>query len=366
MKTHKTSAWPLALVYLGLVVYASLYPFGPWRDQGVAPWDFLMAPWPRYWTGFDVVSNVLGYIPLGFLLALSALRSGRGRWVLALSVVPVCVLSLLMESLQVYQTTRVASNVDLLLNVAGGALGALLAWSLEKLGYLLRWVRVRDQWFVDDARGALVLLALWPPALLFPVAIPFGLGQVMERLELFVAQFLADSPFLEWWPVRDVELQPLLPMAEWLCVMLGLLIPGLLGYGVIRPGIRRIWFLGGLLVLGTGASALSAALSFAPEHAWAWFTPGVQKAALTVAVVLGVLVRLTPRAAAAWAVLALGVYLSIINQSGTGPYFDQTLFQWEQGRFIRFHGLVQWLGWLWPWATLMYVLSRVWGRDPSS
>ncbi|NCP40015.1 MAG: VanZ family protein, partial [Rhodoferax sp.] len=65
MRTHKTSAWPLALVYLGLVVYASLYPFGPWRDQGNDPWVFLLAPWPKYWTGFDVVSNVLGYIPLG-------------------------------------------------------------------------------------------------------------------------------------------------------------------------------------------------------------------------------------------------------------------------------------------------------------
>lgn len=27
MPTHKTSAWPLALVYAGLIVYASLYPF---------------------------------------------------------------------------------------------------------------------------------------------------------------------------------------------------------------------------------------------------------------------------------------------------------------------------------------------------
>ena len=58
---HKTSAWPLALVYMGLIVYASLYPFTDWRDLGLAPWAYLIAPWPRYWTGFDLVSNVLGY-----------------------------------------------------------------------------------------------------------------------------------------------------------------------------------------------------------------------------------------------------------------------------------------------------------------
>jgi len=74
------------------------------------------------------------------------------------------------------------------------------------------------------------------------------------------------------------------------------------------------------------------------------------------------LLRLPERAAAALAVLALGAYLSLINQTNSGPYFEQTLFLWEQGQFIRFHGLAQWLGWLWPFAALLYVLSRVWGR----
>jgi hypothetical protein len=41
---HKTSAWPLALVYAALMVYASLYPFDGWRDQGIAPWAFLAPP----------------------------------------------------------------------------------------------------------------------------------------------------------------------------------------------------------------------------------------------------------------------------------------------------------------------------------
>jgi VanZ family protein len=43
-------------------------------------------------------------------------------------------LSLVMEMLQSYLPVRVASNVDLALNVAGAWLGALVAWVLERLG----------------------------------------------------------------------------------------------------------------------------------------------------------------------------------------------------------------------------------------
>ena len=71
---RKTSAWPLSQLCVALIVYASLYPFEHWRDQGIAPWSFLWAPWPKYWTAFDVVANVLGYAPLGFFLCLSGLR----------------------------------------------------------------------------------------------------------------------------------------------------------------------------------------------------------------------------------------------------------------------------------------------------
>ena len=68
---HKTSAWPLALIHAALIVFASLFPFDGWRDQGIDPWIFLSAPLPPpYWTGFDVAVNVAGYVPLGFLLAL--------------------------------------------------------------------------------------------------------------------------------------------------------------------------------------------------------------------------------------------------------------------------------------------------------
>lgn len=362
MPTHKTSALPLALVYMGLIVYASLYPFAHWRDQGVEPWWFLTAALPRYWTGFDVVSNLLGYMPLGFFLALSALRTEHAAYALRWAVLAGVLLSLAMETLQVYLPARVASNLDLMLNVGGAALGAGMAWSMERLGWLQRWSRFRAQWFVEEARGGLVLLALWPMALLFPAVVPFGLGQVMERIESALALALTDSPLIEWLPLRDLELQPMLPAVAWVCVWLGVLIPCLLGFCIIRSGVRRALFVVWLLVLGVAATALSNALSFGPTYAWLWLNLPVQVALASAALVAGVLIGAPRRACAALALLALGVDLSLINQSPVGPYFEQTLFSWEQGQFIRFHGLAQWLGWLWPFATLTYVLGLLWGQ----
>jgi len=370
---HKTSAWPLSQAYAGLIVYASLYPFSGWRDQGIAPWEFLWSPWPRYWTGFDVAANVAGYVPLGFLLALSFLRRGSRHKApptngaaISVAALTAAVLSLWMEALQTYLPARVPSNVDFALNVAGALLGAVLAGGLELAGAIDRWSRFRVRWFMDDARGALVLLALWPFALLFPASVPLGLGQVFERVEGALADWLLDTPFLEWLPVRDVELQPLVPGTEMICVALGALIPCLLGYSIIRTSGRRALFAGAAIAVGIAVTALSAALSWGPAHAWAWLSLPVQ-AGLLVGLAFALAFLPVPRrGCAALVLLALVVHLSLLNQAPASAYFAQTLQTWEQGRFIRFNGLAQWLGWVWPYAALVYVLVRVSRADPQN
>ncbi len=349
----------LALALVCLIIYASLYPFSEWRNQGISPLRYLASPLPKYWTGFDVGINLLGYAPLGFLLAVSALRSRRVAWAVSVSVLGSGLLSLAMETLQNYLPSRIPSNVDLALNTLGAWLGACCALALERSGVIERWSRVRARWFSPDARSVLVLLLLWPVALLFPASVPMGLGQVFERLESALADALADTPFLEWMPVRAVELQPLVPLAELVCVALGALIPCLLGYCVIRRLGQRAVFAAAALALGLGVSALSAALSYGPEHAWAWLDLPVQ-AGIGLAVVLAALLLAVPsRAAAALALLALAIHLSLLNQAPANPYFAQTLQIWEQGRFIKFYGLVQWLGWFWPYAALACMLARL-------
>ena len=356
---HKTSAWPLSLVYAGLIVYASLYPFAEWRDQGIFPLSYLWQRWPQYWTGFDIGVNIVGYAPFGFLVALAALRTGRGPHAVLLATIVAGLLALSLETVQGFLTSRVPSNVDLALNLLGGWLGAALATLMERAGALDHWSRIRSRWFVSDARDGIVLLALWPIALLFPATVPLGLGQVFERLEEKLGEQLQDTPFLEWLPVRAVELQPMTPSAEMVCVLLGALIPCLVGFCVIRGGLHRGLFVLGVMASAIGVTALSAALSFGPFHAWAWFGRPAQ-AGLVLAFVLACgLLTVRRRFSAALAILCLGIYLSIINQASNGPYFEQTLHAWEQGRFIRFNGVAQWLAWVWPYATLIYVLILI-------
>lgn len=357
--SHKTAALPLSLAYAALIVYASLYPFADWRDQGIAPWAYLTAPWPKYWTGFDLGINVIGYAPLGFLMAVAVMRArsdtGGFNAVLRATLAGGAI-SFAMETLQSYLPARIPSNVDFGLNTIGALVGATLAAGLERFGAVAHWSRARSAWFVEDSRGALVLLALWPAALLFPAAVTFGLGQVFERMETGIADWLQDTPFIDWMPVRQFELEPLVPGVELLCVMLGALVPCLLAFVVTRSVVRRAMLLPLTLGMGMATTALSAALSYGPEHAWAWLSLPVQ-IGIAAAVFAGALLLAAPRRfLAALLLIALVLHLSLLNQAPESAYFAQTLATWEQGRFIRFHGLSQWLGWLWPFVTLGYVL----------
>jgi VanZ family protein len=359
MVMRRTAAWPLAWIYALLIVYASLYPFDQWRVQGIAPWAFLLTPLPRYWTGFDVISNVLGYAPLGFLCALAIHRTRPRAHAIVWATLAAAALSLALESLQMFLPARVPSNVDWALNVAGALAGAMTARALEWAGAVDHWSRFRERWFVPESSGALALLALWPPALLFPVAVPFGLGQILERLEAALVQEMQGSPLLDLLPLREVELQPLLPINEVLCVAMGVLLPCLLAYSVLRQTHQRLAMAATLLALGLLGSALSAALTYGPAHAWDWVGSEVLLGGvLAVLTCLGLC--LAPARVCLVLMLVLLVWqLALLNNASADVYFAQTLQAWEQGRFIRFHGLIQWLGWLWPYGLLAYLVARL-------
>lgn len=355
----RSSAIPLSLLFAALVVYASLYPFDGWRWPAGSAWAFLDAPLPRYWTKFDVMANLVGYMPLGFLVALGLLRSGWGRWAWVLALLLPALLSLLLETLQNLLPMRVPSNLDLGLNIAGGGLGVCIAWLLERLGVMRQWTHFRRHWFAPHAHGSLVLLALWPFALLYPVSVPFGLGQVWVQLEQVLSGLLADTPFLVWLPMQAEAAVPLSPLAQALCVALGLLAPLMLGYADVPVPGRRVVLMIALLVSALGAAGLSAAMTYGPDHAWAWVDMPALLGMSGAAVVALVTVSLPSRVCHVGLLLALAVSLSLLNRAPVSAYFDQSLDVWEQGRFIRFHGLSQWLGWLWPFAALVYAVRAV-------
>jgi len=306
------------------------------------------------------------------LLALALVRLGISRSPWALGVAAAALLSLLMEALQTYLPARVASREDWLLNVAGAAAGAGAALWLERAGALERWNVIRRRWLHADARGALVLLALWPVALLFPSAVPFGLGQVWMRLLSWLQDWLrppqeVETPLLEFLahllPAVPSHPVPLSAGSELACVAIGVMLPVLAGYCVIPALHRRVLFCLSTVLVAVIASTMSSALSWGPAHAWAWFDSVAQLGLVIGGLAALVLSVASWRTGCAVALLALGVYLSLLNQAPESPYFAQTLQAWEQGKFIRFNGLAQWCGWLWPYAAGMYFVLRLGQRD---
>lgn len=356
---HRSAAVPMSLLAAAVVVYASLYPFEGWRWPQANWWSFVMAPWPRYWTGFDVAFNLVGYMPLGLLVCFAAVRSGGspfGGWLLA--AVAGSALSMLLELLQNFLPSRVPSNVDWALNTVGAALGATLAAVVFRLGGATRWQSWRDRWFLAQSSGGLTLLLLWPLALLFPLPVPLGVGQLADRLREIVIDWVAGTPLQTGWAAwfaHDAPATPLVSSAEFGVVVIGQLLPCLVLYAISRPGWRRVVLALGAALLGLAATTLSTALNFGPEHALTWITP-LTLAAWGTGTLLAVLLWwISSRAAAALGLVAATALVGWINQAPPDPYFAQSLAAWEQGRFVQFHGAAQWVGWLWPYAAMLHL-----------
>lgn len=153
------------LLFYGIfILLGSLYPFSDWVGLDFAPWHFLSAPWPRYITRTDLATNLMSYAPLGYAFALLFSHPGHRARGVTLGVMAGIVFSFLCESLQQALPSRIASNLDLLVNSLGALLGALLSlhhgrW-LRAGRAINRW---RDRWFRSGSVTSLglALLSLW-------------------------------------------------------------------------------------------------------------------------------------------------------------------------------------------------------------
>jgi VanZ family protein len=355
--SNQTLAWPLMSAYLALVVYASLYPFHGWRDQGIAPWTFLWAPLPYYWSGFDVWTNVVAYLPLGFLTSLALHRFGMQSGAWGLPVLLAGLLTLCMEGLQVYLPSRVPSNVDCLLNLLGASIGVLICQLALRLGLLVRWSQWKKRWLAHGTEGAAALVLLWPVALLFPSSVPMALGQVGGRLQEAMVQILAETSLQTW--VGHAAAGALQPLTKALVLALALCLPLLLAYATLRSTAQRVLALLLVPLLGTAVTCLSAALSYGPEQAWAWVSLPIQVGGVLGCVWAGLALFCSAQACRVLALVVVILQLSIINQADPGAYLEQTLQRWETGQFIRFYGASQWLSWLWPYAVLAYLVLKL-------
>jgi VanZ family protein len=368
MPARRSSAVLLAWLYAALIVYASLYPFTGWTVHPHPPWAWLFEPWTRWWTAFDLVANLLGYLPLGALVFGAWVRSGgrAGAGALAGCAWPT-LLSLALETAQNFVPGRVPSTMDLALNAAGASAGVALGLLVHAFGGLGHWQSVRTRWLVEPSAGGLVLLLAWPVALLFPSPLPFGLGQLIEEARERLGSWLEGTAAEAWaqdWLQPSTSWVALAPATEALAVALGVLAPAAVLASVSRRGLRRLVLLAALLAVGIGATTLSTALNFGPQHALAWLSPTAVVGVAAGAVLALAFVPAPVRVTSALGLVVVSALIVIVAQAPADPYFAESLQAWEQGRFIRFHGAAQWVGWFWPYAALAYLLARVAGRAP--
>jgi VanZ family protein len=330
--------------YLLLVIYASLHPFSGWHDRGSPLFGFLVAPLPRPVLWFDAIANVIGYVPLGFLVVIAVfpfLRRGRA---FALGFSVCFLLSLTLETLQFYLPTRTPSNLDLLTNAVGGALGALAALAatqpLMDTGGLRR---LREGLFLPGNRAdlGLVLLGLWLFAQLNPETLLFGTGDLRD---------LFKEPSGKLYPAEVfVRIEAGVACANALAA-------GLLAACLIAPGRPTR----GLVVAFIGAALTVHSFAFGlligSQNVLDWVTPGGLYGVAAAMVLLLLLAGLPRTGQLTLAGLALLAAAAIVNLSPPNPYTTATLSLWQQGHYLNFNGLTRVVAIAWPFAALCYLL----------
>ncbi len=331
----------LAVSYVLLVISVTLYPMSGWHVVDASPLAFLDKPFAHRFRLDDAIANVLGYIPLGFVLT-AALPVGRWRSALA-AVLLSGLLSLLLETTQTYLPARVASTADLACNLTGALIGALLAASvgrnlLASHGALQRW-RERHLVSGSTSEWGLVLIGLW-----------------------LLTQFLPNDAVLATGNLRSLSNTlpsglPLtgLPMPHAIQVTLAIL-----GIGLFASTLRRssvMWPILVLIALGLGAKSLASWAFLVPGHALAWLTPQVFYGLAIGLPLLGLALCLpdTQRKWLAMIALTICALLTSLLPDTLYEVFDQRLL--TRGNFINFDGPTRLLASIWPALALGYLLA---------
>ena len=343
----------LFAVYLLLVVYASLYPLAGWRVQGVEAFAFLSAPWPRYVTAFDLLSNVLAYAPYGFLCVLALHPALRGRRAVFAAIVSGVALSILLEAAQSYLAARVASNLDVLSNAAGAAVGALASMGFAPwlLGAgPLQALRARA--FLPGAQAdfGLVLLGLWLFAQLNPAMLLFGSGDLRD--------LLTDPAGPAHPPALFVSIEAVTAAANLVAV-------ALLASAVVAPAAPARAVVVLLVLAALAVRAFAFAILMGPGELLVWLTPGARQglvAGLALALLLLALPRTLRLALAAVLLMAATV---LVNLAPSNPYLAATLKVWQQGHFLNFNGLTRLVSSTWPFIALGYLMLLASRRQTS-
>jgi VanZ family protein len=166
------------LVIAGLIAYGSLYPFH--IHFGPSDWTLRSLAFHRPPISLgDIASNVVLFLPFGFL-GVRAMRSPFRPWhyVLLITLLALIV-SYLIQYLQYYVPSRIPSRLDVICNVAG----AFLAGTFGSVSRF-RFFGGKRKLGVELWHSAPLLLAgCWVAYLLVPFIPSVDLGQIKNSLK---------------------------------------------------------------------------------------------------------------------------------------------------------------------------------------
>src|SRR5260221_12566041 len=337
-----TLARYLFAAYIPLVVYASLHPFSGWRDGCLPPLACLTAPFPRPIPVFDVVANIIGYMPLGFLAVFAVYPWLRRGYALGFGLACSALMSFALESLQLYLPTRTSSNLDLLANTVGGAVGALVALATTRpLMDAEGLQRPRNRLFVAGRRTdlGLVLLGLWLFAQLNPEPPLFGTGDLRDFFKAPSGKLSPAEVFL--------RVEAGVACANGLAA--GLLALCLTARDQPARGVVVIFLAAALAVHSFGFGMLVSS-----QDVLAWVTPGALYG-LAAAILLLLLAAGMPRTAQlALMGLALMAATALVNLAPANPYMTAFLALGQRGIFLNFNCTTRVVSADWPFATIGY------------
>lgn len=357
---YLAGAWTL------LAIYGSLYPFAGWHDSGAPLTAFLTAGWPRYTTAFDIVGNVVAYLPLGFLWVpvlqprLTTMANGNQQrtepprhgcstlpqaFAVVVTVLLGASLSLTLEILQHFLPSRVPSNLDLACNALGTLAGALAGarWGRTMLdGGRLDALRHRLFHAGPMADAGLLLIWLWLLTALNPDTLLFGNGSVRELLGLL------DLPApLTYSAEGFARIEAAIVAAHTLAIALTV---ALLAHRR-WPGLPLAAIAAGLV-----AKSFAFLLMMRGKAGLAWATPG-SLTGLAAGLLLWLLASpLQPRWQRALAALSLLAATALVNVAPENPYLANTFQTWNPGQFLNFHGLTRLASSFWPFLALPWLI----------
>lgn len=338
-------AMPLAraisLCYALLILYISLNPFDFDLHNGVSAWAWLSAPLPRFITLFDVLVNILAYIPLGFLIVFTAYPRWRNFVALGIALGFSAILAFSVESVQSWLPTRIPSQMDWWANMLGGLLGGLLAIPLGPQWLSGSIIRHRfDRWFgLNWAACALFLLFPWTQ--IYPQSSWLGTGVWGHAI----------FGSIDWGTtvINHLAQETVITALCWLGTGL------LLSLGM-RPKAPQWKILNGLLAWTVLIKIIFTALQFRAEFSFLWLTAGAIWGMLLGSMLLKWALSLSERVKF-WLALSCLIGATIaINLLPENPYFVLTMRHWYQGRLLHFNELMQWVSVIWLPLALFWMV----------